>query len=297
MNPLEASRTALTTALMRARHTRLDVNPLIDDPWGDVLVPAVVREIIGARLTADRPAPADMDNLIDDWLGAHTAYPNVIIRTRYTEDCLRTAIESGTSQYVLLGAGFDSFSLRRPPYAEAIDIYEVDHPATQTLKRERIAESGAVLSSKVHMVAIDFAQEDLATALARSPYQPKARTFFSWLGVTNYLTYKANMATFRAVALCSPPGSEITFTYVDNRIYEPQYQTVAFRELQAEVAAIGEPFQSGFDPATLDDELRAVGLTLVEDLNGDTILARYGAVGTQKPGPATFSHIARARVL
>lgn len=297
MNPLEASRTALTTALMRARHTRLDANPLIDDPWGDVLVPPQVREAIGARLTVDPQVPADMDKLIDDWMGAHTAYPNVIIRSRYTEDCLRAAIDHGTSQYVLLGAGFDSFSLRRPAYADAIDIFEVDHPATQTLKRQRIAESGIILSPHVHMVAIDFVQEDLKTALARSLYRHDARTFFSWLGVTNYLTHKANMATFKAVALCAAPGSEIAFTYVDSRIYDPQYQTDAFRDLQTEVAAIGEPFQSGFDPVRLDDELRTVGLTIVEDLNGKDIVARYGRVGTKNAEPATFSHIARARVL
>ena len=134
------SRTALVTSLMRALHSRRDPSPLIDDPWGDRLVPKSERDGFSERLlarmdpqarAADRRTP---DAALDDFFLANTAYPGVVIRSRYTEDALSEAMKKGIRQYVLIGAGFDSFALRRPPFSEALEIFEVDHPATQTLK-------------------------------------------------------------------------------------------------------------------------------------------------------------------
>src|ERR1700734_2445640 len=116
---LTASRTALATSLMRAAHTRLDPHPLIDDPWGDRLVPESVRGVMADAALLQSPA-----------------YSNVITRTRYAEDALQNAVEGGATQYVLIGAGFDSFALRRPSFAAALQIFEIDFPSTQALKIE-----------------------------------------------------------------------------------------------------------------------------------------------------------------
>ena len=260
---------------MRAAHTRLDPAPLIQDPWGELLI---------------RDAA-----LSDEALLGSRAYPNVITRTRYAEDALKAAVARGIRQYVLIGAGFDSFALRRPAYAAELQIFEIDFPATQALKLERIKACSIALPDSVHFIAADLSQESVADVLARSSFQGRQLTFFSWLGVTMYLTRTANMATLKSIASCAPVRSELVFTYVDERLF--QAQSEAFRELEKRVAAMGEPFLSGFDPAALGADLARCGLKLVEDLNGADMTARYDSAGTHGLGQSASSHIARARVI
>ena len=269
-----ASRTAIATALMRAAHTRLDPAPLIEDPWGDVLIP-------------ESP-------LTDEALLGSRAYANVITRARYAEDALQAAVAAGIRQYVLIGAGFDSFALRRPAFAAELQIFEIDSPATQVLKLERIRACGITLSDPVHFIAADLSQESVAAALTRSPFKSAQSTFFSWLGVTMYLTRAANLATLESIASCAPAGSELVFTYFDERLF--QARSEAFGDLQNRVAALGEPFLSGFDPRELAATLEDCGLELIEDLNGADMAARYDREGKHGLGQATFSHIVHARV-
>ncbi len=276
MRELTASRTALATALMRSIHTRLDLEPLIDDPWGERLVPASVRE-----------------QFRDESLLHSPAYANVILRTRYAEDALQAAITCGIRQYVILGAGFDSFALQRPAYAADVQIFEIDHPATQTMKSQRLEECGITLADCVHFIAADLAACSVAEALARSPYRKDLPAFFSWLGVTMYLTREANFAALRSIAACAMPGSELAFTYMDEKLFT--LNPPAFRELKEKVASLGEPYQSGFDPATIAGDLRDRGLALVEDLEGEQVAARYGRAGQNRAASSQFSHVALAR--
>src|ERR1700722_9747889 len=106
MDDAAASRTALITSWMRALHSRLNPHPLIDDTWGEVLVPEAQR------------AQFDPERLLSS-----PGFSNVITRTRYAEDALQAAVAHGVRQYVLIGAGFDSFCLRRPKFAEQLDIF------------------------------------------------------------------------------------------------------------------------------------------------------------------------------
>jgi methyltransferase (TIGR00027 family) len=262
---------------MRAAHTRLDPHPLINDPWGDRLVPESTRMEIR-----------------DEALLRSRAYPNVITRTRYAEDALQVAVSRGIRQYVLIGAGFDSFALRRPAFSADLQIFEIDFPATQAFKIQRIKECGVSLPGSVHFIAADLSEESVAAALARSSFESGRLTFFSWLGVTMYLTREANLATLRSIASCAPMASELVFTYFDARLF--QAQSASFRELEQRVAAVGEPFLSGFDPATLAAALADCGLDLVEDLNGTESAARYDRDGAHGLGQSAFSHIALARV-
>jgi methyltransferase (TIGR00027 family) len=277
------SRTALATSLMRAAHTRLDPHPLINDPWGDRLVPEPVKR-----------AMAPSDAILDESLMSSRSYANVITRTRYAEDALRAAVTKGIQQYVLIGAGFDSFALRLPEFAANLKIFEIDFPATQNLKIERIGACGMVLPESVCFIAADLSVESVATALARSPFEAKQMTFFSWLGVTMYLTREANLSTLRSIASCSPAGSEVVFTYLDARVF--QARSESFRELEQRVAALGEPFLSGFNPAELEANLAACGLELIEDLNGSEAATRYNRGAGNAFGRSMFSHIALARV-
>ena len=282
MNPNLASRTALATSLMRAVHSRTALAPLIDDAWGDRLVPEGTHAPGAAR---------------DAALRANAAYADVILRTRYTEDALQSALARGLGQYVMVGAGFDSYACRRPEMARALNIYEIDHPSTQGFKRQRLQACGVAPSGTQHFIAADLALEDVGSALTRSAFQPAQPSFFSWLGVTMYLTREANLASLRAMAACSAAGSELVFTYVDELVFDPAYvATGAFRDLRQNVAAAGEAFLSGFNPASLKAQLRDTGFELLEDLNGDEMVARYDSASVNGLRSDPAAHIVHARV-
>ena len=300
-----ASVTALGAALMRAVHTRSDTPRLIDDSWPDRLLTAADREalwgMVEGRLGDDERARLrevqDRDSALEAILRTSPPYGGVVLRTRYTEDCLEAAVRDGTDQYVIIGAGLDSFALRRPSWAAELQVFEVDHPATQRHKRERLAELGVVLPGSLHFVAADLAVESLDAALRRAPFDRARRSFLAWLGVTPYLTREQNLATLRAVASSAAPASELVFTYIEQRAIESAAADTndSFARVRSAVAAAGEPWVSGFDPERLQDDLRGSGLELVEDLDGRSLHDRYLA-GDQGPHPSPAGHIARARV-
>lgn len=288
MDPGRASRTAIGTALMRAAHTRLDHPTLIDDPWGDRLIFADEREAMLATAGA-----GDLDTA----LRAHPSYGTVILRARYAEDALADAVRRGVRQYVIVGAGMDSFALRRPPFAHALEIFEVDHPSTQELKTGRLAVCEIPLPAGLHLVAADLSETALDAALANSPFRPDLLAFFSWLGVTTYLTREANLATLAAIASCALAGSELVFSYLDQSLLDSGSEQGPMQRARAQVASVGEPWVSGFDPDQLAHDLRGRGLGLVENLGPDELRARYCAGRTDGLDSSPGSHIAHARVI
>lgn len=281
MTPNDPSRTALATSLMRALHSRTAPLPLIDDTWGDRLVPEVAKQA-----------------LPDAALRGSAAFADVILRNRYTEDALQEAASSGIGQYVLIGAGFDSYAQRRPGQGEHLSVFEVDHPATQRLKRHQLAAYAALDTRPPHYIAADLSVKDLGAAMMRSPFDPGRTAFFSWLGVTMYLSREANLAALRAIAACAARSSELVFNYVDEAVFgsdDPAH--AGFRELQRLAAGIGEAFLSGFGPATLPGLLRDAGFELLEDLDGPELLQRYDPEGVNGLQAHAGGHIAHARVI
>lgn len=299
-----ASVTALGASLMRAVHTRLAPSPLIDDPWGDrIVLPAernVIREVVLNGLSPEARRRSEQhgapDAVLDAALQLHPGYGWAILRTRYAEDALEVAVGWGVRQYVNVGAGFDSFGLRQPAFAREVDVFEIDHPATQELKRQRLHQCGVPLPRTLHFVPADLGQEQLGEALARSTFRPTQPTFFSWLGVTQYLTREANLTTLQGIAACAASRSELVFTYVDQRELGIDRTAVDVGRLQGTFAAAREPWLSGFDPSLLAEDLAAVGLILIEDLDGDDVRNRYCAEGADL-FPLVAFHIARANAL
>ena len=295
MDESTPSRTALMTSLIRALHSHYDSAPLLDDPWGDRLVPqsarGELRQYILAAMDSDARAAAlrAPDSILDDYLRAFDAI--VVIRSRYTEDALKEAVERGTRQYVLIGAGFDSFALRRPAFSKDVEIFEIDHPATQTLKLERIKECGIPLPRSLHFIAANLASESLEAVLDRSPFRRGEPAFFSWLGVTPFLTREANLATLRAVATCGARGSKLVFTYTDQKEFNSDFGSELLRKLRTLMASMGEPIVCGFDPKELASDLQHVGLELVEDLDAQMMSERY-----RRTQPFAHQHIALAGV-
>jgi methyltransferase (TIGR00027 family) len=300
MEEHRASRTALGASLMRAIHTRWDRPALIDDPWGERLVSqaekdALLDVILQSLPPASREQLATLgsrDAMLHAALRTMASYGWVVVRMRYAEDALAAAVGRGVRQYVILGAGLDSFGLRQPAFAREIGVFEIDHPSTQEFKRQRLRECGVMIPDSLHFIAADLSQEQLGTALARSPFRPDRPTFFSWLGVTPYLTREANLATLRAIAKCTAARSELVFTYLDEREFDAERRSGTLEQDRAIMASLGEPWVSGFDPGQLPDDLRGVGLRLVEDLDGEELRRRYCSDRTD--GLSLQGRIARA---
>jgi len=288
MDPGRASVTAMGTALMRAAHTRLDRPILIDDPWGDRLILGDGREAMLARAGAED---------LDAAMRAHPSYGTVILRTRYAEDALADALGRGVRQYVIVGAGMDSFALRRPSFAHDLEIFEVDHPTTQQFKTSRLAACEIPMPPGLHLVAADLSETALDAALGSSSFRCDRPAFFSWLGVSAYLTRAANLATLGAIASCAPAGSELVFSYIDQGVLDSNTEHSPMQQARAQLASAGEPWISGFDPIQLLDDLSGAGLELLENLGPEELGARYCTGRTDGLTPSHGAHVAHARVV
>ncbi len=169
---------------------------------------------------------------------------------------------------MILGAGMDTFAFRRPDMLEKLQVFEVDHPATQAFKRSRLSELCWEQPANLHFVPVDFTKESLAAALTRSSYNPQALSFFSWLGVTIYLPREAVFATLRAIADTAPAGSPVIFDYMDTDAFVPGRAAKYVQVMLKRNQRLGEPvMNAGFDPSTLAVDLARLGLRLHESLS------------------------------
>jgi methyltransferase (TIGR00027 family) len=196
---------------------------------------------------------------------------HVVLRSRFAEDRLAAAVERGVRQYVLLGAGFDTFALRQPAWARQLTIVEIDQPATQGAKRARLADLGIVAPSNVVYHAVDFETTTLRDALPAAGVDVNAPVFFSWLGVTMYLTEDAIDQVLRTVGQL-PRGTEIVLTFATppDPLEEPARLTFAQR-----AAEVGEPWITFFTPEALEERLRSFGFTTVTFLTPEVARERY----------------------
>lgn len=297
MDDTKASLTALGCALLRGLHTRSDPHRMFEDKWGERLVPEEVKWVIRQRAVFE--LGRDDESVLDDWMRQHVFYSCIITRSRYTEDALSAAIGQGVRQYVLVGAGFDTYALRRPSNADRLDIYEIDHPATQALKIQQLKSHNVIDAHHMHFLPADLSKEGLDEVLSRSTFDRAIPAFFSWLGVSVYLTHEANLKTLRTFARYSAPGSELVFTYVDQDFFARDEEAgsgqlgVLMRWLRGQ----GEPFVSGFHPSDLAQVLRECGLELLEDLDDVQLLARYDSAGVNGLKALSVSRNARCRVI
>jgi methyltransferase (TIGR00027 family) len=287
MKENQASFTAMSVAYMRAYHSIYDAPKIFDDFLAYDLIPEEKRELIEKHLIEqyvtwdqqlnDTENATSLHDRITTSESLMQAINNVISRARYTEDTLEEAFRQGVKQYVILGAGMDTFAFRRPEMLEELEVFEVDHPSTQKFKLHRLAELGWKHPAKLHFIPIDFTKESLVTALMRSSsYDPKIKTFFSWFGVTPYLPQKDVLATLRFIADVAPVGSSLVFDYIDTDAFIPEKLSPQMRELLEYLSKIGEPLESnGFNPSNLAEELASLGFRLYEDLSPTDIEGRY----------------------
>jgi methyltransferase (TIGR00027 family) len=286
MEANQFSKTAIGTAFMRAYHATHDHPKIFDDFLAHRLISEEGRRRFTARhiemfqrLDPERAASCpDQATALACWMQTFAPLPVILGRARYAEDILEEALrQREVKQYVILGAGMDTFAFRRPDLLERLQVFEVDHPATQAHKRRALMEIGMEPPAQLHFVPVDFSQENLAAALKRSAYDPQVPSFFSWLGVTYYLTRAAVCATWRAIAGVAPAGSAVIFDYLDTDAFVPGRVANRVQIMMDAVRQVGEPMITGFDPATLTADLEPLGLSLREDLGPSDIEARYFA--------------------
>lgn len=273
MQAKNASRTALAAAYLRAAHQIIDLEPR-------VLEDTIALRLLG-RDAEDRIRASTSKYMSPE---AKALRSHVVLRSRYAEVQLESSIERGISQYVLVGAGFDTFALRQPRWAAGLKVVEVDHPDTQRLKREYISNAGIAVPGNVVYAGVDFEHESLEEGLTRVGIGFDKPTFFSWLGVTMYLTEVAIDSTLRCMAVF-PRGSEAVITFLQ----PPVAQSAAARELAERVSEVGEPFVSYFTPDGFKEKLLATGFSEVHLLTPE-LSARFFTEGASSlPNPSRVS--------
>ena len=287
MKENQASFTALMVAYMRAYHTMHETQKIFDDFLAYDLIPKEKRELIEQHLIeyylnldTELNDPKHSTSLLDN-ISASTHFMQTInsvtSRARYTEDTLERIVRQGVKQYVILGAGMDTFAFRRPDLMEYLEVFEVDHPATQEFKLNRLTELGWKHPAKLHFISVDFTKETLVTALTRSSsYDPNVKSFFSWFGVTPYLTHEEVFATLCSVREIAPAGSTISFDYIDAEKFILEKSSSQMQKTLEFLQKIDEQFRmEGFYSSKLAEDLNILGLHLHENLSPQDIKKCY----------------------
>jgi len=250
------SMTARAVASRRAAHQLFDRPIILDDP---IAVP-----LLGPEFFADPKRHADPRSR------AFRAY--MVARSRFAEDSLAEAVAGGNRQYVVLGAGLDTFAYRNP--FPALRVFEVDFPSTQAFKRQMLQAASIPEPASLTFVPLDLEHQTLSSSLAHAGFDPNLPAFFTWLGVVPYLTLAAFRSTLDLVA-AMPSGSGIVFDYgVTDDELSPRLRA-ARKSLAARVAAAGEPFQLFFASARMQNELQSAGFARITQLDSSDLNSLY----------------------
>jgi methyltransferase (TIGR00027 family) len=269
------SRTALGAAMHRALHQTLEGGVIFSDPYAMQILDDEAR----ARLS--------------EMAGDPTHRPMrlfVSARSRFSEEAMAACVARGVRQIVILGAGLDTFALRNPH--QRATVYEVDYPATQAWKRERVAQAGIVLPPSLTFAPIDFERQGLGDGLAAAGFRADQPAYFQWLGVTPYLTREAIVATLDFIAAIG--GAEVVFDYAQPFKNFPPAMRANLTAIAERAAALGEPWLSMLDPPDMAALMQARGFAHFEDVSRAELAARYyGELGQGLlSGPG--GHVVRA---
>jgi methyltransferase (TIGR00027 family) len=180
------------------------------------------------------------------------------IRSRFTEDMVEQAADQGVEQYVILGAGLDSFAYRRTDLLDRLRVFEVDQPASQSWKRHQLAELGVSIPDNLVFAPVDFEHQLLREGLQSAGFEFGRSAVFSWIGVTMYLTMDAIRDTLATIAQCLS-GTRIALTYNQPSRVLDDYSARVTSRLSAIATEMGEPFVSLFVPQQIEELLRALG--------------------------------------
>lgn len=277
MRPTGPSRTALGAAVHRAVHQRVEGGAI----FADAFAASILDDETRARLDEAAADPSQRPMRLF-----------IAARSRFSEETLAACVARGARQVVVLGAGLDTFSLRNPHAGQGLSIFEVDHPATQRWKRERLNQAALATPASLTFAPVDFERQSLADGLAAAGFAADRPAFFQWLGVVPYLTRQAFSLSLDFIA--GVPDSEVVFDYAEPFENYPAERRDNVMAIADSAAARGEPWLGLYQPAEISEMLRSKGFRAVEDLGLAELTERfYGALKQGiRIGPG--GHVVRA---
>lgn len=276
-----SSRSAEFVAMHRAAHQWLDTPTIFDDPFA-----AIVTDPSFARaLNADPQRGRAF------FSPARRAF--LAARSRYAEDRLAQAAVQSCGQYVVLGAGFDTFCLRCKD--RSLRIFEIDHPATQATKLARLRSAGIGTSARTSFHAADFTRQSLKAILLEAGVEQGRRVFVSWLGVAQYLPRETIAAALADLASFGP-HVEIVFDYILHYALQNDVRRFIFDASRRVAAHEGEPFRSMFVPDEVVDLCRAAGFSAATTTSLEALNALYCGHADSSSRIEGINQLAYARV-
>ena len=268
--------TADLAAAARARHQRDRVR-LLEDPYAFSLTSPSLQRVLRFR-----PAAWFMAN----WAlrGLKPVILGLFIRARYAEQAVEAALREGIRQYVIVGAGLDSFALRRTDLVPPLRVFEIDRPTMQEVKRERIRNAGIPLPAGLQFVPADLERVSVMDALADSSFDRERPVILSFLGVTYYLTPDALAESARSIAAGVVPGSRLVLDYMlDEASAWPEHRRMR-TQLEDYVAKRDEPMKSEYSLAAMSELLAGAGFRTIEAITMMDLAERYA----EELGPLPF---------
>ena len=288
------SMTALMSAFVRAYHAERSDDPVFADTKARELMTETEYEAIKGYILGgiDCLAPEKIVALgndgetLDCLINTHLA-PTPLARAKYCEDSLKSAVRTGCGQYVILGAGYDTFAFRKTEQGEKLTVFEVDHPLTQQDKATRIKRAGLKMPPNLRFVPVDFEKDNLEEKLTAAGFDRRKKSFFSWLGVSYYLSGAQIDAMLSSLTALSSDGSTLLFDFADENLFSTPVRRV--RSMLSMAESAGEPMKSCFAYNELERLLEKHGFLIYELLGERDIQERFFA--HRKDGLKAFEHI------
>ncbi|MFJ8524064.1 class I SAM-dependent methyltransferase [Bacillus cereus] len=278
----ESSVTSLVSAFSRAYHSEFDCPKIFDDYVAKDFIPQKERNDIetnmvqGIQFFNTDIAQQFQDNPqeILKWITQVQLAPTPLARAAYCERVLLHEITLGAKQYVILGAGLDTFSFRHRELENKVEIFEVDHPSTQAFKIQRVKEAEYEVPSNLHFVSMDFTKDFSKQKLVNEGFENK-KTFFSLLGVSYYLAKEELASLIECLFEMVPEGSSIVFDYPDENLFTEKGLSNRVENMVKMAAVGGEPMKSCYSYREMEALLEKSGLLIYEHLSPKDINTLY----------------------
>lgn len=276
----QASLTALMSSFGRVYHSENDQPIIFNDKLSrDLMTDSEYEQLQGYLLSGINFFAPEKNNSFASrsemlkWIVQTQIAPTPLARSKFCEDALKTAMLSGTKQYVILGAGMDTFAFRNTELIKNLKVFEVDHSLTQEDKKERISRAGWEIPKNLCFVPVDFAKDDLAEKLLACGFHKEEKTFFSWLGVSYYLSIEQIEKMLSTLKNLSVEGSSLVFDYASNDLFSSKEKRV--QNMVAMAKASGEPMKTTFNFDDLERLLENYRFLIYEHLSKEEIQEAY----------------------
>jgi methyltransferase (TIGR00027 family) len=276
------SLTSLISAFSRAYHSQFDTPKIFDDDLAKELISQAEFDRIKENMIQgisffskeiEQRLEGNPDEILK-WITQVQLAPTPLARAAYCEQVLALERVLGAKQYVILGAGLDTFCFRHPELEKSLEIFELDHPTTQESKKQRLERANLRLPSNLHLIPMDFTQEFSYQKLIDAGFKNE-KTFFSLLGVSYYLTKEDLLKLITQLFANVPSGSSIVLDYADEQLFVEKGIANRVDHIVKMAAASGEPMKSCFSYDEIEHLMEEAGLLIYEHLTPSEINKRY----------------------